>query len=784
MFFQKLRLGFMLVASATAAFATQTFIQPASQVVQLGDIVTVGVNISDVTDLYAWQFDIGFDPTILSALSVTEGPFLATGGTTVFLAGTIDNVGGTITFNGDSLVGPIPGVTGSGELAEIQFQTLALGVSPVSLSNVFLLNSQPGLIDTTTADGSIEVAPEPSSVLLMTGGLTLLLLAARQRKNMRRTGTFAVLTLATLGGGLSRAGDIATAQVDAARTMSNPSEILLTTSNVNAAKFGKLFARTVDGAIYAQPLYLQGLTIAAKKTNVVYVVTSHNNVYAFDADNPAASSPIWTVNLGTFPVLSGWNTGAGVLSTPVIVRASNVMYVVAQTFESGARVYRLHALDILTGAEKFNGPVVISGSVPGTADDSVGGVLSFDPNQHVQRTGLAIAGNNVVFAFSADRDHLPYHGWVFSYNRTTLAQAGIFNDAPSNNTGTGENGVFGSGIWQAGRAPAVDAQGNVYYETGNGAFDGTANFGETFVKLAGSSALGLSDWFTPADWETLNALDYDLSSTGPTLIPGTSFFFGGAKSGLVYLMSTSNLGQLSTNNVNIVQSFTATSGCTIPLVDQGCAQIMGQVFWPTAPTPTLYVWGTQDVLRAYQFTGGVFNTTPVGLGSLSGNYPGGSMGLSSYLGTAGTGVLWAVTNDNPDNGFYFGPGLVTTGTLRAYDANNVSVELWNSGQNSVRDSLGALSTFGLPTTAGGKVYVPTFSNQLVVYGLLNGPVAGDVNGDSIANCADLSIVKAAYGKSSAQVGYDLRADINGDGVVNIIDLATVTRALPAGTVCQ
>jgi hypothetical protein len=98
--------------------------------------------------------------------------------------------------------------------------------------------------------------------------------------------------------------------------------------------------------------------------------------------------------------------------------------------------------------------------------------------------------------------------------------------------------------------------------------------------------------------------------------------------------------------------------------------------------------------------------------------------------------------------------------------------------------VGTFASFAPPVAVNGKVYVPTFSNQLVVYGLLNGPLPGDVNGDSTVNCSDLAIVKAAYGKSFGQAGFDLRADVNGDGVVNIVDLASVSKQLPGGTVCK
>ena len=782
---------FLLSASRTFA-GTIDVAGPVSDP-KIGDTFEVDVDVSGIADLYAFQFDLTFDPTLLAADSVTEGAFLPGGGTTFFVPGTIDNTGGDISANADTLIAAIPGVTGDGTLVKFEFTALAAGTSAISFANEILLDSS---LNDTTADstfqnGSVTVSdastvPEPKTLTFLCVGLLPLMLIRRGPLCRKPPGQlFSIFgLLALLSGAVSGpacATDISTAQFDASRTMANGSEIYLTTSNVNGAKFGKLFSRNVDGAIFAQPLYLQGAVVSSKTINLVYVVTSHDNVYAFNADDPYATAPVWSVNLGQYDMPSGWNTGLGILSTPLIVRSSGTMYLTAATYENGSRIYRLHALDLLTGAEKLAGPVVIAGSVPGTAEDAQNGVITFNPNAHVQRTGLALSGNSVVFAFAGDRDHAPYHGWVFSYNIGTLLQTGVFNDARNN---PWDNGT-GAGIWQSGRAPAVDANGAVYFETGNGTFDGTMDFGESFLKLVPTtSALSLADWFTPSAWQALNAVDYDLSSTGATLIPGTNLVFGGAKSGMVYLLSTTSLGQLSDGDANVVQSFTATSGCVIPYIGQGCAQIMGQVFWSTAPTPTLFVWGVHDVLRSYRFSNGLFNTAPGSTGTMQGYYPGGVLSLSSYLGTSGTGIVWAITCDTPDNGFYFGPGFSGTATLHAFNANNLASELWNSSQDPLRDDLGAFASFAPPVAVNGKVYVPTFSNQLVVYGLLNGPVPGDVNGDSVVNCADMSIVKNSYGKRTGQAGFDLRADVNGDGVVNIFDLAAVSRRLPVGAVCQ
>src|SRR5579864_9749602 len=85
---------------------------------------------------------------------------------------------------------------------------------------------------------------------------------------------------------------------DNGRTGQNLNETVLNTSNVNVSNFGKLFFRTVDQNVYAQPLYVSNLNIGGRTRNVLYVATENNTVYAFDADDPLANTPLWRVNLG------------------------------------------------------------------------------------------------------------------------------------------------------------------------------------------------------------------------------------------------------------------------------------------------------------------------------------------------------------------------------------------------------------------------------------------------------------------------------------------------------
>jgi hypothetical protein len=506
--------------------------------------------------------------------------------------------------------------------------------------------------------------------------------------------------------------DIPTAQYDSSRTSWNSSESYLNTANVNPANFGKLFARNLDGWVYAQPLYLQNLAIPGHGTpNVVFVCTANNTVYAFDADNPAISAAYWSTSLGAPDTTPSTFTSPnsepslGIISTPVIVRSSNTLYVTAATRENGHRVYRLHALDVTTGLEQPHSPVVIAAQVPGSASDAQSGILTFNPDFHLQRASLAVAGGSVYVAAAGSRDITPFHGWIFGYDLSTLAQTTVLNLTP--------NGMAG-GVWQSMRAPVVDASGNIYLETGNGDYDGTTNFSNSVLRLSpGTSGLTVADWFTPDNWQYLSNNDLDLSSAGPLLVPGTNSLIAAGKNGTVFVLNAANLGQLQTGNGQITQTLQVSPACN----QTSCDFTNDLIFWNSASNPALYVWPLNDVLRSYSWSGGLLSTTPASMNTLDSDYPGGYLAGSSNGSSIGTGIVWALTGDNENT---------QAGTLRAYDASDVSSQLWTSDVNSSRDSAGIFAKDLPPLVVNGRVYVGNFSNQLIVYGLLGGPGTGPV----------------------------------------------------------
>jgi len=494
------------------------------------------------------------------------------------------------------------------------------------------------------------------------------------------------------------------------------SETTLNTSNVTPSTFGLVFKLPVDDVIFAQPLYVPNVTINQTTHNVLYVATMSDTLYAFDAD--AAGAPLWKLNLaslvGATPVpiaqfaFSGNRNivgNLGILSTPVIDLSTNTLYAVACTLENSTMVYRLHAIDITSGAVRSGSGVKISASYGGS---------TFDARYQTQRVSLVFSGNNVVFGFGAVELEYAggYVGWVMAYDKTTLAQTGAFATVTTGNRG--------GGVWQSGRPPVVDSSGFVYVYVGNAygnGYDGVQDFSESVLKLDPANGLKLVDWFTPGNWSSLDTSDADLTSSGPLLIPGTNLIAGGGKSGDMYVLNTANLGKFNANDSQVVQklgiSYSEIRG--------------GLVYWQRSSAnggPLMYDWGTRDRLKAYPFNGSTFATTPSAQGSLTNQlFPGGILTLSANNDTRGSGVLWATVvtsgdaEDNPP----------APGALYAFDANNVATQLWNSTMNAARDSPGNFAKFVPPLVVNGRVYVASWSNQVAVYGLLGaGPTAPSV----------------------------------------------------------
>jgi hypothetical protein len=519
---------------------------------------------------------------------------------------------------------------------------------------------------------------------------------------------------------------------DLFRGGTNMHEFALTPASVNTTTFGKLFSCPVDGAIYAQPLWVANLSIGGAPHNVIIVATQHDSVYAFDAD----ASPcmmLWHANLldsahggtaGENSVPSGHLGGlvgngggdieseVGITGTPVIDPGTNTLYAVSKSVNGNTQFFqRLHALDLTNGSEKLNGnkPMLISASVPGDGDGSSGGNVPFDPQNENQRPGLALVNGVVYVAWGSHEDHDPYHGWIIGYMASTLQQApgAIFNTTPNH---VGIVSYSRGGIWMGGGAPAADASNNLYLITGNGTYDGLTNFGDSIVRLNTSGGLSAGDWFTPNDEAMLDQSDKDLGSGASTILvdlpsaPVHQLLIGGGKEGTLYLLDRTNLGHFTPTNSGVVQSFPAST-----------AIYATPAFWNN----TLYYAGDGDKLKAFTLdpVQGLF--TPIAGPSASSQsvslygFPGATPSVSASSSTA-NGIVWALDSSQ----YGYPAGTNGPAVLHAYDATNLNTELWNSSQGAAnRDTAGNAVKFTVPTVANGKVYVGT-RTEVDVYGLL------------------------------------------------------------------
>ena len=505
---------------------------------------------------------------------------------------------------------------------------------------------------------------------------------------------FPLLPALLLFGVQAPAQNVLTGNYTNSRTNANLAETTLTPVTVGPDSFGKLFSLAVDGQIYAQPLYMQKVTVSGAVHNVLFVATMHNTVYAFDADT--ASTPLWSVNLGTSVPTSKYtsDTGAytditlenGILGTPVIDASTGTLYAVAATYESSKFIYRLHALDTGTGKEKFGAPVVISATVAGTGDGASGGSVAFNPQQHLQRPALLLLNGALYLAFGSHGDAVPFHGWVMAYSPANVqTQMAVFNPSP--------NGTGGS-FWHSGRGLVGDELGNVYGVTSNGTTDGITAFSESVLKLV-PGKLTVADWFAPYNYQSLTSGDVDLGAAGAVFIDGTNFLVTGGKQGIIYLLDRTKLGQTVTNDTQIPQRLdTLTTG------------IYNIALWNRPDGPLLYLHTINSPVTLWKLTGGKLSTTPVAhsVGNFPVPYQG--MTLSANGGTPGSGVLWVLVSSSYP--------LPSHAVLRAYNAEKLT-ELWDS-DTSDGDAIGAWVKFATPTVANGKVYVPTGDNEVLVYG--------------------------------------------------------------------
>jgi hypothetical protein len=546
-----------------------------------------------------------------------------------------------------------------------------------------------------------------------------------------------LLTLEYLEPRVTPDANVLTYHNDLASTGQNLGETALTRTNVNPATFGKLYSTALDGQVYAQPLFVSGLSITGKGTHdTVFVATQHNSLYALDAQS---GQVLWQTNFnnpaaGVIPVpnIDVHNDNAiapeiGITSTPVIDLGRNTIYLDTYTRESRGDQYHyvhtLRAVDISGGGVAGStvigdtvgtpggaGDTYITGpSVAGVGDGNVNGIVQFNAFRALQRSALTEVNGRVYVAFASHADTGPYHGWVMGFDAATLQMTAAWNATP--NTGLG-------GIWQSAGGVVADAQGNLYVETGNGGFDTTfdangfpilGDYGDSFVKLAvdpttdathqnvNGWGLKVVDYFTPFNENDLDVIDLDLGSGGPMLLPDAAgsaqhphLLIGGGKEGRIYLIDRDNMGKYHPGFDQVVQEQT-----------QAIRGIYGTFGYYNG---SVYFAGAlSDVAKSFSMSQAQFSPVTTSRSSDTYAFPGSTPSISANGAT--DGIVWQVDR--------------STNQVRAYSTASYAQELWTSAQaTGGRDTpAGVISKFAVPTVANGLVFVGT-STSLVAYGLL------------------------------------------------------------------
>lgn len=499
--------------------------------------------------------------------------------------------------------------------------------------------------------------------------------------------------------------DVTTYHNDIARTGQNITETTLTQANVNSQTFGLLRNLIVDGKVDAEPLYLSQLSLQGGVHNTVFVATEHDSVYAFDSDTGAQ---LWKVSLLGSGETTSDNRGCdqvspeiGITSTPVIDRAAGahgILYAVTMSKKGSTYFQRLHALDVTTGAELLGGPVTIQATYPGNGANSTGGQVIFDPAQYKERAGLLLLNGVVYTSWASHCDFNPYTAWIIGYNQTNLAQTSVLDLTP--------NGSEGS-IWQSGGGLAADTQGNIYALIANGTFEtaldsngfpSQQDYGNAFVKVSTSGGtLKVADYFNMSNTASESNADADLGSGGPMVLPDLSFgtanalhlAVGAGKDGNLYVVDRNNMGKFSPTANNVYQEL---------------AGALPNGVWgvPAYFNSTVYYCDVNSTLKSFSINTGQLAATPVETAA-SFTYPGALPSVSAN-GSA-NGIVWAIENTG-------------TAVLRAYAANDLTHELYNSNQASGgRDHFGAGNKFITSMIADGKVFAAT-TNSVAVFGLL------------------------------------------------------------------
>jgi hypothetical protein len=503
----------------------------------------------------------------------------------------------------------------------------------------------------------------------------------------------------------AKAADVLTWHNDVARTGQYLTETSLTLANVNSTSFGLKAKWPVDGRVNAQPLFAASVPLAGAKHDLVIAATEHDTVYALDA---STGTVLWQKSM----LAPGETTSdsrscgqvspeIGVTATPAIDRslgANGTVFVVATSKDASSNYFqRLHALDLAGGAERPGSPVVVQATYPGNGANSTNGSVLFDPAFYNERAALLVAGGVLYTAWGSHCDFAPYTGWLIAFDEATLAMRSVLNVTPN-----GSGGAF----WNSGAGPALDASGSLFVISANGTFDtalttsgfpASGDFGNGFLKISTSGALAVIDYFATLDTVAQSAADSDFGSGGAMVLPDQldgggatrHLAVGAGKDANLYVVDRDSMGKF---DLVANHAYQILAGALSGGVFASPAYFNGAIYYGSVGAP----------LQRFALSAARLAPTAASQSAVSFGFPGTTPSISAN--GSGNAIVWAVENGSPS-------------VLHAYDASDLTRELYNSNQNAARDSLGPGNKFITPTVAAGKVFIGT-TDSVAVYGLL------------------------------------------------------------------
>jgi outer membrane protein assembly factor BamB len=433
------------------------------------------------------------------------------------------------------------------------------------------------------------------------------------------------------------------------------------------------FDGTIEGNVYAQPLYIEDGPGARA---MIIVATESNNVYALDAID---GSIIWQRNVGNPPsaddVPCTILNPLGITGTPIVDLESRALFLAAMITPDGGttKKHLILSLNVDTGDINPGWPVDVE------ATASYNGI-NFTPTIQLQRAALGIVGNILYVGYGSHSDCSLYHGWLVGVPIDNPASVTAWASATA-------GGTWGGAIWGVGGI-ASDGK-NPFVTTGNTfGTNGIWGGGEAVIRFQPGPIFSdlPSDYWVPMNWLDLDIADLDLGGSGPLLVDvpdatPSHLVVAMGKDGKAYLLNRDNLG-----------------GISPPIAS---AEVAGIQFFRQAgatyrANQTTYCAFRADrsTLKTFRITGTSPPTIDTGNGWIVSRDGCGSPFVTSTDGSNNM-IVWVVGTEEH--------GIAGDQRLHGYDGETGAIVYDGGGLNELMAGTHSYSTTGI--VARGRIYV-------------------------------------------------------------------------------